>query len=162
MSLSALSGWIALGLIPVTAGTAWFLRRFARGTFVVRMRPHFFLGYASLAFAVAHLFTSMGDVGSSGNGFGLWLAALAFAGLAIQSFVGTNLQSPGIFRKPLRRWHTAVFAVVLLLAGGHVLLSGSAGAMMSTAFSTDRQPHHHPKPTRDSIADRVSALLHRE
>lgn len=138
MSFSATSGWIALGLIPVTACTAWILRRFARGKFIVRMRPHFVLGYASLAFAAAHLATSMGDTGSSGNSTGLWFAALAFAGLAVQSFVGTNLQSPGIFRKPLRRWHAAVFVLVLVLAGGHVLLSGAAGSMMSTAFATNR------------------------
>lgn len=161
MSFSAISGWIALVLIPVTALAAWILRRYSRGKFAVRMRPHFVLGYAALAFAALHLSTSIRE-SSSGSAAGLWFATLAFAGMAIQSFLGTNLQSPGMFRKPLRRWHVALFAAVLILTGAHALLSGPAGAMISTTSAMDREPDHRPRSTPDSIADRAAVLRRRE
>lgn len=54
---------------------------------------------------------------------GLWLATLALLGLIWQALLGTNLQSPGDYRKPLRRWHLVTFAAVALFASGHVLLN---------------------------------------
>lgn len=120
--LSAIFGWIALALIPATAITAWALRRAGRGSFLVRMRPHFVLGYASVAFTVAHLSMTMGAMGRA-NADGIWLATFALLALCLQAFVGTNLQSPGVYRAVLRRWHLVTFALALALALGHVVLN---------------------------------------
>ena len=57
-----LSGWIALALRSADRTRAWALRRFVRGAFVRRMRPHFVLGYAALAIALVHMWTSMGGM----------------------------------------------------------------------------------------------------
>ena len=82
-----LSGWIALALVPLTAIAAWVLRRFVRGNFVRRMRPHFVMGYATLAFALVHMWTSMGSMRGA-NPTGIWLATLALFALGFQTLVG--------------------------------------------------------------------------
>jgi hypothetical protein len=117
-----LSGWIALALVPLAGVAAWVLRRFVRGAFVRRMRPHFVLGYAALAFAFFHMWTSMGAM-QGANATGLWLAALALVALGFQALIGANLQSPGAFRVPLRGWHLLTFAAVAAFAVGHVALN---------------------------------------
>ena len=113
------SGWLALFLIPLTAGLGWLLRRFARGRFTVRMRPHYFLGYAALVLTLVHLSESMGGMGGA-NPTGIWLATLATLALGVQALVGTNLQSPGLYRVALRRWHLVAFAGAFVFAAGHV------------------------------------------
>ena len=123
MTLSALTAWMALALIPLTALTAWWLRRFARGRFVQRLRPHYLLGYACAGFAGVHLWLSMGAFAST-SGLGINLATAAFGALLLQAFLGASLQSPGAFRLPLRRWHVAIFIAASVLSAGHVLLNG--------------------------------------
>ncbi len=91
------SGWIALGLIPLAASLGWILRRFVRGRFTVRMRPHYVSGYGAVVLAVVHLSSSMGGMGGA-NATGIWLATLATLALGLQSLIGTNLQSPGLYR----------------------------------------------------------------
>jgi hypothetical protein len=127
-----LSGWVALALVPLTAIAAWVLRRFVRGNFVRRMRPHFVLGYATLAFALVHVWTSMGSMRGA-NSTGIWLATLALFALGFQALVGTNLQSPGAFRLRLRAWHLIAFAAVAVLAAGHVGLN----APITSQFTRD-------------------------
>jgi len=122
VTLSAVAGWIALGAIPVAGAVGVIARRAARGAFRMRMRPHYALGYAALALAVVHLATSMGSMAGE-SAAGLWLATLALLGLIWQALLGTNLQSPGDYRKPLRRWHLVTFAAVTLVASGHALLN---------------------------------------
>ncbi len=84
------------------------------------MRPHFILGYAVLALAFVHLMFAMGDTGGA-NLDGIWLASLALAGLGVQAFIGASLQSPGIYRVPLRRWHKLLFWGVAALVLGHIM-----------------------------------------
>jgi hypothetical protein len=115
-----LSGWLAFSLIPVTAVAGWSLRRFVRGSLAARMRPHFALGYAALALALLHLSSYMGAMRGA-NASGLWFATLATLALVLQALLGSNLQSPGLYRLPLRRWHLGVFIVALTLAGLHVV-----------------------------------------
>ena len=116
------SGWIALALVPLTAAAGWLLRRLRAGSFVRRMRPHYVLGYLALAFAFVHLWFSMGGMAGA-DSLGIWLATFALVALGCQAIVGSNLQSPGDYRRPLRRWHIGIFASVLVLALGHVLLN---------------------------------------
>ncbi len=124
MNASTLTGWIALGLVPLAALTGWFLRRFAKGRFLTRMRPHLFLGYGALGFALAHLAMTLDGVPGS-NVIGIWLAGLAVAGLLLQVFIGLNLQSPGGYRLILRRWHLVVFGATVFLIAGHILLNAA-------------------------------------
>ncbi len=116
------AGWFALALIPLAAAGGWILRRFVKGHLLGRMRPHYVLGYLALAIALVHLAFSMRAMAGA-DATGIWLATFALLGLGWQALVGANLQSPGEYRIPLRRWHIATFASVLVLAAGHVMLN---------------------------------------
>jgi cytochrome b561 len=122
VGLSDLAAWLATALTPATAGAGWILRRWGSGTFVARMRPHLVLGYAVLGLALAHVILSIGN-SASANAAGIWCASLALCGLGLQTFSGTNLQSPGAYRAILRRWHIVLFWSIAALLVGHVLLN---------------------------------------
>jgi hypothetical protein len=115
------TGWIALALIPVAAGIGWFTRRRQRGQFAHRMRPHYVVGYAALGFALLHGALSMGAMAGA-DAMGIRFATVAIFGLGWQALLGSNLQSPGDYRKPMRRWHLVTFVAVAIFAGGHALL----------------------------------------
>lgn len=121
-ALGPVTGWMALAAIPLAALAGWILRRFARGRFGTRMRPHYVVGYAALALAVLHLSFSMGAMAGA-DSTGIWLATIALFGLGWQALVGSNLQSPGGYRAVLRRWHLGTFAAVVLFAIGHAMLN---------------------------------------
>ena len=125
-----LSGWIALLLVPLTGIVAWVLHRFVRGGFVRRMRPHFVLGYAALAVAFVHMWTSMGGM-QGANTTGIWLGTLALLALGLQALIGANLQSPGAYRLPLRRWHLLTFAAVAAFALGHVAFNSPLASQLA-------------------------------
>lgn len=122
MTASEATAWAALVSIPIAAVLAVAIRRFKKGSFVRKMRPHFWVGYAALALAAVHSWLSAGSMGGT-SGTGIRLATGALGGLALQAFVGTNLQSPGIYRRVLRRWHVGLFIVTLLLAIGHIAMN---------------------------------------
>jgi hypothetical protein len=121
LGIGPASGWTAFALVPVAAVAGVVMRRFLRGRLVIRMRPHYVIGYAALGFAVVHVSLSMGGMAGA-DATGIWMASAALLGLCWQALLGTNLQSPGDYRRPLRRWHLVTFAAVLVLAGGHVML----------------------------------------
>ena len=123
MSAGDAAAWLAAALLPGTAATGWFLRRWGSGSFIARMRPHFILGYAVLGLALAHVALSMGNAAGA-NGAGIWCASFAMAGIGLQTFSGTNLQSPGAYRLVLRRWHVALFWTIAVLGVGHIALNG--------------------------------------
>ena len=138
----AVAGWIAFLAVPLTALAGWFFRRVARGVFVRRMRPHFVLGYAALGFALVHVFLSMGSMRGAGS-TGIWLATLALLALGLQALVGANLQSPGAYRVPLRRWHLAAFMTVAVLASGHVALNSAVFSQFTSGVG-DASVVEHP------------------
>jgi len=138
----ALSGWIALALVPLAGIAAWMLRRFARGAFVRRMRPHFVLGYAALAFALFHGWSSMGGMRGA-NATGIWLATVALLALGFQALIGANLQSPGAYRIPLRGWHLLMFATVAALVLGHVVLNSPMTSELTRSIG-DASVVEHP------------------
>lgn len=88
------------------------------------MRPHFWLGYLALIAACAHVALTTGAMGGT-NATGIWLATFALIGIGAQAFLGTNLQSPGAYRVPLRRWHVVVFFATFALAFAHVALNAA-------------------------------------
>lgn len=124
MSASDVLAWLAVAVIPGTAAAGWLLRRWGSGPFAVRLRPHFILGYAGLGLAVVHMSLSMGATDGA-NPTGIWFASVGIAGLAVQAFIGTNLQSPGLYRPLLRRWHIVMFLAVAALIVGHVALNAA-------------------------------------
>lgn len=130
MPVSALLGWTALALVPLTGLAGWILRHLrARGTLAVRMRPHFWLGYGALLLAAIHMWMSAGSMRGA-NANGLWLGTFGLLAMGVQAFIGTNLQSPGSFRTVLRRWHYWTFAAILVLAAAHIVLNAPFGAMI--------------------------------
>jgi len=132
------SGWVALLLIPITAIVGWALRRLARGRFTIRMRPHYFFGYGALVFALVHLSASMGAMGRA-NATGIWLATGATFALGLQALIGTNLQSPGLYRAPLRRWHLVAFACAAVFAAGHVAYDAPWSPISNLARRVDHR-----------------------
>jgi hypothetical protein len=125
-----LSGWIALALVPLVAIAGWTLRRFVRGAFARRMRPHFVLGYAALGIALFHVWTSMGNMRGA-NSTGIWLGTFAIFALGFQALIGANLQSPGTYRAPLRRWHVLTFAAIGAFLAGHVALNSTMASQFA-------------------------------
>lgn len=119
---SDLAAWLAVILFPSTAIAGWILRRYVKGKFVVRLRPHFVLGYAVLALGGIHGLFAMSRMGTL-TATNLWFATFAIGGLALQTFVGLNLQAPGSYRAPLRRWHLTIGCIVAALIAAHVALT---------------------------------------
>jgi hypothetical protein len=107
------------------------------------MKPHLALGYAALALGTAHGVLSMGNTsGTDANGIAL--AFLALVGLGVQAFLGLNLQSPGAYRMPLRRWHTALFWGVAILVAGHIILNAPLFPQMGAAHFVNSSPSQSP------------------
>jgi Ni,Fe-hydrogenase I cytochrome b subunit len=116
------TAWLATALFPLTAVIAFVLRRFARGAFAVRLRPHFVFGYAVFGFALVHTLFALGAMHTL-SAIDLWLATFALSGLAIQAFLGASLQAPGVYRAALRRWHLLATWSVALFIAAHVMLT---------------------------------------
>jgi len=123
VSGSDITAWLALALIPLTAAIGRAIRRWGSGAFALRMRPHYVLGYLALLGALYHTMGAMSATGGA-NSNGLWFASLATLGLGAQALLGTNLQAPGTYRRPLRRWHMILFWLTAALALAHVVLNG--------------------------------------
>ena len=149
------AGWIALALIPLAAAAGWVLRRFAKGRFAVRMRPHAIVGYSALGFTIIHLAMSMGSMGGA-DATGIWLATLALVGLIAQAVIGANLQSPGGYRHELHRWHVIAFVTVLLLGAAHVVLNGMMSSMFR-ASETSPESGHRLRPNPAATWDLAAA-----
>jgi len=120
--MSDVAAWMTVLLIACAAIAGFILRRFVRGPFVRRLRPHFMLGYAALIFGLIHVTLSMNDTRGT-NGLGILFAGIATAGLTLQTLVGSNLQSPGAYRLTLRRWHLALLFAVIAFVVGHILFN---------------------------------------
>ena len=132
-SLSAGGGWAAIAAIPLAAALGAVLRRATFARLALRMRPHYMVGYGSLAPAVAHVVTAGRSMGSA-DATGIWIGSLALLVLILQAFVGASLQAPGAYRALLRRWHAVAFWSALVFALVHTALdapylAGMLGAM---------------------------------
>lgn len=146
----AISGWVALACIPVAALAGLFFRRLRDAPrMVVRMRPHFVIGYAALIAGLVHASFAMGSA-SGALGAGIRFAVLALIVIAVQAFIGASLQDPGRFRRPLRGMHIALFALGLVLAFAHAMLNS---VLLTTTASLGPLPVHHSA----AIADATSA-----
>ncbi|MGC2129194.1 MAG: hypothetical protein WA629_03755 [Candidatus Aquilonibacter sp.] len=122
---SAATGWIAIALVAAAALLAVVLRRLRRApSLILRMRPHFMLGYAALVVALLHTYFSLGSMRGEDPG-GLWAATAALFALGTQTFVGASLQDPGGYRRPLRAWHLGILGGLVVLLVWHVTANGA-------------------------------------
>lgn len=122
---SAMSGWASIASIVAALAAGVTLRRLKRTPPLVRrMRPHYVLGYAALAFACVHVAFAMGLMREA-PGAGLRFATVALIALGAQTFVGASLQDPGGYRRPLRVWHLSMIAVLAFTLIVHVMVNGA-------------------------------------
>lgn len=122
---SAIAGWAGVAAIVITACSGILFRRWWKFAPVIRrMRPHYVLGHAALALALAHVFFALPLLPDAG-GTGIRYAAAAFVVLGLQTFVGVSLQDPGSYRRLLYRWHLVAFAAILVLGAVHVVANGA-------------------------------------
>ena len=135
----ASSGWVALACIPLAALVGWYLRRRRSiAPLVVRMRPHYIIGYGTLILALLHVWFSMASMRVA-NALGLRLAVLALIVIAVQAVIGASLQDPGRYRRPIKGWHIALFVAALALSLAHALLDG---VLFATSAETDLRSAH--------------------
>ena len=122
---SAATGWLATIMVILAAIAGVFIRRLRKTPpLVLRMRPHYVIGYAALALASLHGFFAMGAIHGA-DGAGLRAATVAIFALGIQTFVGASLQDPGSYRRVLRGWHIGVFAALIFSIGYHVMANAA-------------------------------------
>lgn len=121
---SAATGWASIAAIVLALAVGIALRRFKHAPpLVLRMRPHYAIGYAALAFAAAHVLFAMGLIRET-SGSGLRFATVALVALGVQTFAGASLQDPGGYRRPLRAWHLSMIAVIAVTLAVHVIANG--------------------------------------
>ena len=136
--ITASSGWIAAALVGTVALLPYLLRRTAlsrrlgladgyKGSYLTRMWPHYWLGYAGIAISVVHAYLPMaaGHIRRN-SAAGLWLATIALGLLCLQAVLGLALQEPGpaMSRTRTRRWHFWGMVGVAALVMIHVVLNG--------------------------------------
>lgn len=122
------SGWLAVALALAAALVGIALRRLKNApALLVRMRPHFILGYASLIVAALHMWSSfpvMGMVRGREYANGLDAATIALLLIGAQTFVGWRLQHPGNMRAILRVTHLGIIAALVVTIAYHVVANG--------------------------------------
>lgn len=124
---SSVAGWLAIALVIAAAIVAVTLRRLRNTpSLVLRMRPHYVLGYAALVLAVLHVYFAMGSMRGADSG-GVWAATAALFALGAQTFVGASLQDPGAYRRRLRAWHIGILATLAVLLVWHITANGALG-----------------------------------
>jgi hypothetical protein len=130
-TVTSLTGWIQVPLFGVLVAIPFFLHGklsgagARRGSFLVRMRPHYWLGFAVAGLTLTHAFAPMSSGLMRGaNVTGLDLTSGALFLVLIQVFLGVNLRNPKLSnRRVVRRWHFWIMAVFAVLGIGHVWLN---------------------------------------
>jgi hypothetical protein len=135
-ALGELSGWVVAAMVALTIPLPYVLRGrllapagWGGISYMVRLRPHYGIGYTIAGLGVLHAGLAMSSplpFGSGGYATGLWVATGAILLVIGQATVGHRLRSlRGEERLRLRRTHFRL--MVLLVAGGlvHVLLNGA-------------------------------------
>ncbi len=116
--LVSLTGWVAVLGTGVEAALPYIFRNKPRNarppggslptrvpSLRERMWPHYWLGYALLALALAHTSFVMGPVMGRTDATGIWAATLAMCLLFLQVGIGLILKSGSVDQRQVRRWH---------------------------------------------------------
>ncbi|MGO8946733.1 MAG: hypothetical protein ACLQUY_03520 [Ktedonobacterales bacterium] len=133
--IASASGWSLVVMTAVTISIPFLLRRQMQGvplrvkfqqgrTFLKRMWPHYWLGYAIAAVTLVHTVVALGSgAAKSVDLLGLFLASAALFLVFFQVLLGLNLRKPGIpSRRALRRMHLGLMIAIVVLGLGHILL----------------------------------------
>jgi hypothetical protein len=134
--VASASGWALVIMTAVTISIPFLLHRQLRASpwrfkvqqgraFLLRMRPHYWLGYLIAAITLVHVIVSLGAGLSLGlNVLGLLLASTALFLLFGQVLLGRSLRRPGVpSRRALRRLHLILMIAIVVLGASHILLN---------------------------------------
>jgi hypothetical protein len=130
------SGWIATLLVAAEVLLPYLLRRsrlsawlgtaegFAQ-PYLVRMWPHYWVGYILLALTLAHAWVPMqAGYARHANAMGLWMATAALGALLLQAVLGFALQDRKLTtRAAIRRWHYWLMVAIVSGVAAHVWLN---------------------------------------
>jgi hypothetical protein len=133
--LVSVTGWIAVLALGIEAGLPYILRDRLRNALLnspppaktrrtqgllVRMWPHYWLGYALLAVVLAHTSFVMGPAMGRTDATGIWAATAAFFVLFLQIALGLVLKSGTANQRQLRRWHYRTMIAVVFFVLTHL------------------------------------------
>jgi hypothetical protein len=123
--MSDVFGWLSFVAIVAAAVVGIALRRARHPPeMLVRMRPHFVLGYIALASALAHL-AALWRYLKVDDSLDLKFAIAALVALAAQTLVGFALSRRIRNRRFVRAWHISTTAVLCLATLAHVMAGGA-------------------------------------
>jgi len=131
------SGWIATLLVAAEILLPYLLRRsrlsiwlgMAEGfaqSYLIRMQPHYWMGYALLPLTLAHAWVPMqAGYARRANILGLWIATAALVALLLQAVLGITLQNRKLPpRAAVRRWHYWLMVAISCGVAAHIWLNG--------------------------------------
>jgi len=129
--LTSASGWASALLVAITTTLPYMLRRRAAnsqmqwlGPFLLRLRPHYWLGYIIAGLSMLHAFLAMNRQTLNGtSNLGLLLAMGALFLLFWQVMLGLSLKQRTESRRVQRRWHFTLMLGIVGLGMGHILLN---------------------------------------
>jgi len=126
------SGRIAVSLLAISVVLPYFVRRRktiptkardATRSYVVRLQPHFWLGYFIVALSTIHAGVS-GKAMAHANSFGIWAATIALLLLVCEIAIGLNLRDvPSSGRASLKKVHFRVMVAGIALLAVHLWLN---------------------------------------
>ena len=94
------------------------------GPFLIRLRPHYWLGYIIVGLSLLHAALSMTRQLMSGtNSVGLLLATGTLMLLFIQLAIGISLSQRTENRREQRRWHFTLMLTIVAFGAGHIALN---------------------------------------
>lgn len=123
-TFTQVTGWLLAAVVVTTIAAAYLLRRATRPPkFLVRMRPHFWLGGSVPVIAMIHLWPSMSTgMAAEVNKIGLYLATVAFFLTILQVFLGSQLRSTQLTdHASLRRQHRLTMVGIVFFAAAHMI-----------------------------------------
>jgi len=129
--ISPIIGWLSTLLIAVTITLPYILkRRRVNSTpqrhkpYLIRLRPHYWLGYILLMLSVVHAIFSLTSANmSDSQSLGVLFAIGALLFLFRQLVLGINLNSSTQHRRTLRRQHFRTMLVIIMLGLIHIFLN---------------------------------------
>ena len=133
---TGISGWILVVLVAATALLPFAVRRAELAgprpgvrarTFLERLRPHCFLGYAIAGLLLLHGWVAIdAGLGERVQSLGLNLAGVALVLIGLQMLLGLRLRDPRRRDRPrLRRIHLITTLAIVVTAGAHIALNSS-------------------------------------
>ena len=142
--IAGISGLLIVLAVPLTVAIPYVVRRGSASqrtttsapdgrSFLQRMRPHFWIGYAIVTLTVLHALIAMtGGITGLINPLGLSLAFIGLFVVVFQLALGSLLARPDMpERRTLRKVHFWTMLSLVVLGLGHILLNSPTLARLS-------------------------------